>query len=362
VVPRAIAAQRLRQQRLTQNPLPTADAVVDWLGAVQAQDYAGAMWALGLRMQQATAAHIEQAFHAGTILRTHVLRPTWHFVLPRDIRWMLDLTAPRIRQRMAPNDRHLELDAALIARSTDVLASALAGSRYLTRAELGAVLADAGIAAAGSRLAHLLMHAELDGIVCSGPRRGTQFTYALLAERAPQAHALPRDMALATLTRRYYTGHGPATIHDFAWWSGLTIADAKDGLALGGSALTSEDLDGQRYYWAAARPPAAEPTSTAFLLPTYDEWLVGYRGFDQARRGGPAASGPLVYESPLVLDGTVIGSWRRIIAGDQVTIEVAPFRIPGSAEADAIAAAAQRYATFVGRAVHLVERQPTAAS
>src|SRR5713226_2242979 len=223
-----IAHRRLHNQLITRPMFEKPDDVVKWLGAVQAQDYAGAKWALGLRMQGVTDDVIEQAFADGAIIRTHVMRPTWHFVAPADIRWMLALTAPRIN---AYYNRKLELDDAVFRHSNAVLAKALQGGKQLTRSELASVLQLAGIAADNLlRSTYIIMRAELDGIVCSGARRGKQFTYALLDERVPQTRNLDRDEALAEFARRYFTSHGPATLQDFVWWSGLAAADAKAGL------------------------------------------------------------------------------------------------------------------------------------
>jgi len=349
----AIALQRLYQQRLSQNPLATPGEIVAWLGAVQAQDYLGAKWALGLRMQNATDDVIERAFTAGTILRTHVMRPTWHFVNPADIRWILELTTPRVNAVNAYTYRQFELDDALFSRSNAVIAKALQGGKHLTRAELGSALAQAGIVAEGIRLTLLMMRAELDVIICSGPRRGKQFAYALLDERAPQAGVLKRDEALAELTRRYYTGHGPATVQDFAWWSGLTVADAKAGLEMAASDLTHEVIDGQTYWFSASMPPAAEPSQAAFLLPTYDEFLVGFASFDESRRGGRGASEDVVFNSTIVIGGQVVGSWRRTFKRGSVVIELAPFARLTAAEAEAVTAAAQRYGEFLGMPVVL---------
>ena len=178
-----IAQRRLLNQHIAGAPLAEPCAVVAWLGVVQSQDYPAAKWAVGQRVQDATDTAIEQAFREGAILRTHVLRPTWHFVLPADIRWMLALTAPRVHAAMAYNYRLLELDDALFAESQAVLAKALQGGRQLTRPELVSALQQAGFAADNLRLSHLLIRAELDGLICSGARRGKQHTYALLDER-----------------------------------------------------------------------------------------------------------------------------------------------------------------------------------
>ena len=226
-----IAVQRLDNQRLArQGPRDPADLVA-WFGAVQAQDYPAAKWALALRMPDGTTdAGIERAFNDGRILRVHVMRPTWHFVAASDLHWMLELTAPRVHRALTYGYRKLALDLATRNRAAGVIERAVGGGQSLTRAELGACLARAGVVATGVRLALLTAHAELEKVICSGPQRGKQSTYALLAQRAADPTRLSRDEALAELTGRYFRSHGPATIRDFVWWSGLTIADAKRGL------------------------------------------------------------------------------------------------------------------------------------
>lgn len=348
-----IALRRLAQQRLTGHPCATPEEVVTWLGAVQAQDYPGALWSLGQRMDGATIDAIERAFAAGTILRTHVMRPTWHFVAPADIRWLLALTAPRVHAASAYQYRQLELDGALIARSNTIMAGALEGGHHLTRAELGAALERAGIATSGLRLTYLVMRAELDAVICSGPRRGKQFTYALLDERAPRARSLSRDDALAGLTRRYFTGHGPATARDFAWWSGLTLADVKAGLEMVADQLSHEERDGQTYYFAPDALPAAAPDHAPLLLPTYDEFLIGYAAFDAARRGARGASAPLVYDPTIILGGQVAGGWRRTIQRGEVVVERAPAAPLAPAHDAALTAAAERFGQFLGLPVVL---------
>ena len=342
-----IMRYRLAQQRLSQNPFRAPSEVVAWLGAVQSQDYLGAKWSLGLRTQGPTDEAVEQAFNAGTILRTHVMRPTWHFVMPADIRWLLELTAPRLHAANATRYRQLDLDETLLRRSDEVIANALQGGQSLTRAELGAALAEAGILAKGLRFIYILFHAELDGIVCSGPRRGKQFTYALLDERAPHARSLPRDEALAELTRRYFTSHGPATARDFAWWSGLTVADARAGLDMLASTMVHEVIDGQSYYFPASMPPAAELSDSALLLPTFDEILVGYTSFDKTRSGGQDLSQKVAFNPRIVIGGRIVGSWRRTFEKGAVNVEIVPFTPLTAAQEAAITAAAQRYGDFV---------------
>jgi hypothetical protein len=270
-----IARQRLVRTFLLGSPWSTARDVVRALGAVQAQDYDGAKWALSLRTSGVTDEAIEREFAAGSILRTHVLRPTWHFD-PADIRWMLSLTGPCVARRMAPYDRKLGLDDSTFRRSNTAIAKALRNGAHLTRTELKAVLARARVGPLDvQRAAHLMMRAELDAVVCSGPRRGKQFTYVLLDDRVPPVAPLTRDEALLELTRRYFHTHSPATARDFAWWSGLSMVDVKRGLDLARRDLELVTVDGESY-WNAGTPitrpkPSAHrcwPTSSSSAIAT----------------------------------------------------------------------------------------------
>ena len=351
-----IAQRRLHNQHITRRTLETPQALVEWLGAVQAQDYAAAKWALGLRMHGMTDDEIEQAFTDGAILRTHVMRPTWHFVSPADIRWLLALTAPRVHQALASYNRKLELDDAVFGRTNDVLASALQGGKQLTRDELASALQQAGIATEGEqRVTHIVMRAELDGVICSGARRGKQFTYALLAERAPQARSLDRDEALAELTVRYFTSHGPATLPDFVWWSGLTAVDARAGLAMVTSRLLNETIDGQTYWFSPAIAPGQDLSQAAYLLPNFDEYTVGYTDrsaiFDALHTNKLDPRGGLLTNT-MVLDGQVIGTWKRTFRKPGVVIEANPFVSLSDTEICAFAAPASQYGMFLQVPVH----------
>lgn len=319
-----------------------------WMGALQAQEYADAKWALALRMRHASDASIERAFAAGRILRTHVLRPTWHFVTPADIRWMLALTGPRISTAMASYNRRLDLDAAVFRRSRRAFERALRGPAQLTRQELKAVLLRAGIEpGTAQRLAHIVMQAELDGVICSGARRGRQFTYALLDERVPTARSLSRDESLAELTRRYFFSHGPAQAQDFSWWSGLTAADTRAGLEMVASELAREQVNG-RVYWFRPERGLRAASPAAHLLPLYDEYLIAYRdrsaALDAERWQRLVARDPFI--APIIVDGVVVGGWRRRLEKNGVTISIAPFSRFGAQARRAVAASARRYAAF----------------
>jgi hypothetical protein len=323
------------------------------LGAVQSQDYAGAKWALAQRLGDVTDADLDRDFNAGRILRTHVMRPTWHFVTPEDIRWLQMLTGPRVKRLMTNYFRTNQIDDALMARSNQVLAGALRGGNHLTRKELAAALQQAGIAWHGLRLTFLVMAAELDAVICSGPRRGKQFTYALLEERAPKARTLTREQALAELVRRYFTSHGPAQLKDFAWWSGLTIADARAGLEMVGGDLVSEVFAGKPYWLASNSKAPAAPPMVAHLLPNYDEYTVSYRDHDAVfdRTRVPLSS---VLAHVLIVAGQVRGGWRRTLARGEVVVEMNLPEPLAAVERDALQSAAERFGRFLGQPVRLI--------
>jgi len=346
-----LLAERLSNQRLLDSRLPTAASVVSWLGAVQAQDFAGARWAVGQRMTSATDADVARAFDNGEILRTHVMRPTWHFVTPADLRWLLALTAPRVHACSAPYYRRNELDARTFARARRVFERVLEGGVFLTRTELAAQLARARITADGERLAYVMMHAELDGLICSGPRKGKQFTYALLEERAPGAKTLPPDEALATLTRRYFSSHGPATARDFAWWSGLTVAQAKKGLEMIGRDAESEDVDGVRYWRMRDGRNSGGSARSAHLLPNYDEFLIAYKdrelSLGKTRFAEIGTRGRDVYVHHVMVNGKLAGSWRPELTRGRLDVSISTYQRASPPTARAIAKVRRRYEAFV---------------
>jgi len=355
-----IAAHRLHNQRLVGERFDAPADAVRWLGAVQAQDHPGAKWALGLRTRDVDDAALDRAFDAGAFLRTHVMRPTWHYVAPEDLRWLLALTGPRVHAVNARVYRMVKADAALFRRAHARFTKALQGGRSLTRQELAEVLRGARIEAGGLRLAYIVMHAELDGLLCSGPMRGKQHTYMLLEERVPPAPALARDEALGRLALRYFTSHGPATVHDFAWWSGLTVADARAGVALLGDAVEPVVLDGTTYWTAAPPARVNELDAVVHLLPNFDEHVVAYR--DHGPSLDPAASDALRTRSDgpsgvhlLVRDGLVVGGWRRTVEKRAVALHVRPVIPLRRAERTALRRAAEDYGRFLGRPVTLAE-------
>jgi Winged helix DNA-binding domain len=337
-----LVRQRWIAQGLARPLARTPEEVVRRMGAVQAQEYGPAKWAIGLR-SRTTHVAVERAIDQGRILRTHLLRPTWHFVSSADIRWMLELTAPHVHRRNSAYNRQLGLDPRVMTRGAGVIERALGDAGCLTRRELSTHLERAGLPARSTHLAHIMMHTELEGLICSGPRRGKQSTYALLAERAPAASPLPRDEALAQLTRRYLSSHGPATLRDYVWWSGLGTADARRGLEI--VAAKSREIEGLTY-WSIGREPTIGRTkgTMAHLLPVYDEYLVAYR--DQQAVPRPAYIMG-AFQHALVIDGQVAGAWRTGSGKDGITVKVSPNRRLSPAERRGVAQAVARYLSFV---------------
>jgi hypothetical protein len=352
-----IAHRRLASLRLSGASFERPEDAVRWLGAAQSQDYAGGKWAVAQRMADGTDAALDTAFADGAFLRTHVLRPTWHFVTPEDIRWLLALTGPRVHALNAFMYRRTELDDALFARSTDILVKALEGGNHRTRDELAAALEGAGVPLGGFRLTYILMRAELDALVCSGPLRGKSQTYALLSERAPRARTLDHDEALRELTLRYFTSHGPATVKDFTWWSSLTVADARRGLEMARGVLVSEVVDGLTYWSAPDAPVVRDPSPTVHLLQGYDEYIVGYSESKGALNIADRTTADLQYDVPFIyqvlLDSQVIGNWKRAFRKKAAVLTMQLVRAMNSAEKAALDAAAQRYGAFMEMPVSL---------
>lgn len=331
-----IAARRLHASGLLGLRSADPSAVVGRLGAVQAQDYPGAAWGIAQRVGGLTLAEITAAYDAGRIVRTHALRPTWHFLVPDHLRRVQALTGPRVLARNAAMDRRLGNDG-VWPRCRSAIVDALAGGRHRTRAELSTALAATGVEATGQRLAYIVMRAEFEGLICSGPFRGKQITYALVEERIPESaaatagddQAFDRDTARADLVRRYFASHGPALIRDFVWWSGLTATDARAAIASLGDELRPERIGGKEY-WSEADAPlhrddAAVEPGTIHLLPNYDEYVGSYADkspiFDDRLPTGRTIADDLGVHI-VVREGLVVGGWKRRVETKGVTVDM----------------------------------------
>lgn len=377
--PKAVVRTRLVSQQLRSPVAASVDDALKNLLAVQAQEYPYARWSLAQRTLDATAYEVEQAMAVGSILRTHILRPTWHFVHSIDLPWLRALSAPRLHQANAITYRRTGIDADAAARSADVLAAALAGGRQLTRQQLAAELERAGFAVKGPALAYLIMHAEIDGVIVSGaPVRSAsgalRQTYAVFSERVGliSADPLSREESLAALARRYFRSRGPATVRDCADWSGMTMTDVRLGLALAledePEALERAEIDGAEFYFNPEsshpfRPDSSTgPVSSASgdtasagridLIQCYDEYVMGY-SVSRGYLGGKAPTFP-THGDPLhvvLLDGRMAGAWRHRLLRTTSPIQRCELDIriweDGTPTA-ALEQAAKRYETFLG--------------
>lgn len=347
-----ISSYRLFSQKIESTEFTAAKEIVGWMGAMQAQDFAMAKWAVGVRLLNSTNSKIEDALNKGEILRTHVMRPTWHFVTSDDIYWLLDLTANKIKSSMKSRDKELELSEAIYTKSNNIIGQLLAGGVHLSREELANAFNNVHIKTDNNRLSHLMLRAELDGIVCSGQVNGNKQTYALLCDRVPDKKILSRDESLAVLAGRYFTSHGPATLQDFVWWSGLSVTDARQGFEAVKSGFISETMNSVQYWFKDTLPGIRNDKDTIYLLPAFDEFLISYRDRSASLsliHHKKAVSDNGIFRPVIVVGGQVTGLWRRTIKKDEVIISTSSF-LPGKKVATGLyEQASMAFGCFLGK-------------
>lgn len=338
---------RLHAQQLVAPQFDDPAELIRWMGMVQAQEYSSAKWAVALRLRTPAAAPVEEALREGRILRMHIMRPTWHFIAAEDVRWMLHLSARRIRAANASfaKGNGCGLDEGDYLRCSRLLERILGGGNHLTRQQIAGELERAGMAVDAPRLNRLMMHAETDGVVCSGADRAGKPTYALLAERVPQAVDLPEEEALALLALRYFRSHSPATFDDFVWWSGLPVGQARRGVGALDGELLRESFGGREYLlhesWATCRKAPAH----AHLLPAFDEYLIAYKDRSDVlapEHRARAFNDFGVFRPVLLHGGRIVGQWGR--KGTQVGVE--PFASEKQPSARLLRSAEGRWKLF----------------
>lgn len=325
------------------------------MGAIQAQDFSMSKWAIGIRIPKTTENQIAAAINNGDILRTHVLRPTWHLVTSTDIRWMVELTAPRILSSMRSRHHQLGLTTTMINKSNKIIEKALSNGYHATREELVKLLEKANIKNEDNRAAHLLAHAELECLICSGASKGTKQTYALFSERASNAISLSKEDALATLAKRYFQSHNPANLSDFEWWSGLSITDARHAVEAISSELHSDVIEGKQYFFMGNQKTDSKKASL-LLLPAYDEFLISYKdrspSLSLAKQGVTISSNGIFYPL-IVLDGQVIGTWKRAKKSNKILVETKLFSNMKNQVKSMLVEEVKRYEVFLGQQVTL---------
>lgn len=343
---------RLISQQVALSKFNAAKELVAWMGAMQAQDYNMAKWAIGIRLPGATNETIETAIDKGDIIRTHLLRPTWHFVSADDLYWMLELTAPQIKALTKSRNKELELTDAIFKKSNKIIEKALIGNKHLTREEIMAELIKAKIQVDDNRSSHLMLQAELDGIVCSGATKGNKQTYALLHERVAKTKSLTKDEALARLAERYFSSHCPARLTDFIWWSGLSVANARHALEMVTPKLISETINEHTYWLANSFSNSHSLEASTYLLPAYDEYLISYKDRTaslSAKHNKRSISINGIFKPVIIVNGQVIGTWKRTIIKDKVVIETEYFKRANKAAKNLVAKAAATFGNFIGK-------------
>jgi hypothetical protein len=311
-----IAVQRLFNQQISAPEFLSASELLEHKGAMQAQDFHSSVWAVGLRLKNAAFSEFEMSYNAGGILRTHVMRPTWHLVANKNISWLLDLTAPQVLSQTKGRHRNLGLTDRLLKQCNDIFSKELSGGHHMTREELMASLRKHKIPVVNEQLSHILMNAELHKVICSGSLKFKKLTYALFDERVKKKEILTKDESIAKLARIYFKSHGPALAEDFQWWSGLTLREVKLGILLNEKTISSLSLNGETYYFYADTPSQRPQKNPAFLLPAYDEYVISYRDRSLIlayRIYAKVVSSNGIFR-PVIVDGKggIIGTWGYI--------------------------------------------------
>lgn len=345
---RRIAAARLASLQVVCSKSRTPTEVVATLGAVQAQDYAGSLWAVGLRAPGATEADVERAVDERAIVRTWPMRGTLHFVAAPDVRWMLSLLVARFVRGDSSYSRQLGLDDRAFAKARRVVTRALEQEERLSRPELYARLDKGGIASAGQCGIYILCRLAMEGLVCCAGRIGRQTAFALLDRWVPDSRTLSREEAQAEIARRFFRGHGPATLRDFAWWTGMNLGDARSALSLVAGDLERHEIDGVEH-WMDSGALDVEPAPRVDLLAPFDEYLTSYR--DRHRLAAPSHHGRIwaggMFHPPIVVDGGIVGTWRRGATAKAPAVTPTFFGESPRGRARALAAAVRRYEGFL---------------
>ncbi len=352
------AALRLRMSSLLLDGAKDRPAdvggVVEWFGAMQAQDYASGQWSLGVRLPEFTVEDVRAALERREAIRTWPMRGTVHLIPPRDAHWMLELMGVRALAGAAARRATLGLSEETADRAVAVLRDALAGGRRLTRAECVQALTAGGVDAGGQLAYHLLWYASQRGVTCIAPHVGTEQTFVLLDEWVPDPHRPDRDEALGIIALRYFRSHGPTTRQDFAGWTGLTAIDAKRGIAVAGDELSTVRVAGGEMIAATALldAPATTDGAAMLALPGFDEYLLGFKDrslmLDAEHKQAVVPGGNGVFQATIVRAGRVVGTWKRSLTKKNVVVDVRPLVSFGAADRDGVQAALQPYARFLG--------------
>jgi len=350
-----IALQRLQSQKLGYSTFKKPEEVVAWFGGIQAQDYPGAKWAVGQRLKNCTNANMEQALAEKKIVRTWAMRGTLHFVTATDIRWLLELLAPRIIAKNSRRYKELELDEKTLKKGNEVIKKALQGGNHLNRRELLAILEEKGISTEGQRAHYMLQRASLDGIICQETMHSNNNPIFISMDELPKIKTLKRDEALAELALRYFKSHGPATLQDFVWWSGLLTKDAKVGLEAVESSLASETISDKTYWYSPLKQAVQHNSPTVHLLPSFDEYIVGYKDRSASLEVLHSKKNSIenIMYPTIAVDGQIIGTWKRRLKNNEIIMDLKPFTVLSTIESHVLESAVRNFGEFMEISVNI---------
>lgn len=352
-----ISNMRLERQHINNSRFGRIKDLISSMGALQAQDYSMSKWAIGIRIPKASDGSVESAIDSGEIIRTHVMRPTWHMVAGEDASWLLELTGPGIKASQKSRNRELELSGDVFDRTNKIIINAVRNGNHLTREELMSVLRNEGIETANNRGSHILFTAELDRIICSGRIKSGKQTYALFSERIPGIKSIPREEALKKIAGKYFFTRGPATLKDFTWWSGLSAHDARRALEIISPELVSETIENKVYWYTPDSNMPFPGKNRVYLLPSYDEFIISYADRSAAlsivhKKRAISVNG--IFNPVILIDGQVAGLWKRSVRSDKVIFETSLFHKTDKKITRLIDEKVEEYGSFLKKNVMII--------
>jgi len=355
--PDNISSLRAHNQQITVSKFKTAKEIAGWLGAIQAQDYNMAKWALGIRLPNSTEIVINNEIDSGSIIRTHLLRPTWHIVSSNDIYWIQELTAPQIKSSLKYRDRQLGLTENIFRKCYKIFEKSLRDRHHKTREELIQELINAKIDVDNNRASHIFINAEIDGIICSGKQKGGKPTYAILPEWVPIKNKTYRDEALKELALRYFTSRGPATVMDFSWWSGLSSSNSKLAIELNKPNLISETTENKTFWFVDSSNLQNPIKKEIYLLPAFDEFLISYRdrtasllSIDNKK----TISDNGIFYPTILMRGQITGTWKRRIKGNKIILTINLFQTVNPDFSKIYSKSISRYSRFYNKETEII--------
>ena len=352
---------RLINQQIASAKFSRIKEIAGWMGAIQAQDYSMAKWAFGTRLPGSTEKEVETALDKGEIIRTHLLRPTWHIVSSDDIYWMLELTAPAIRSSMKSRHRELELTVPVLKKYLDLIQRSLEDGSHLTREELVSIMKKEKIATENNRASHILFIAELEGIICNGVIKNKKQTYALLNERVQKKEDFTKEEALEKLAKKYFHSHSPATLQDFTWWSGLPVRDARNALEMAKSNFISEKTDTNTYWLSSSFSGELKDENQVYLLPAYDEFMISYKDRTPSLsliHNKKAISSNGIFRPIIIFNSQVAGLWKRTLIKDKVRVETFLFKQVSKSIKGQIEKKADSFGKFLNKEAEVIHHKP----